>query len=705
MRECIGELLAGIRCARCNRPILNLRYHGIRGPSLLTGLLFGIAILWLLGAVGLTATRQPGGGLAGWAVYAGSLAVCAFLAVAAVSFLLEENAGTPTLILPFGLPMLAAHFRLDDLAAYFLLIVDAVGGLAALYGLGYGRHDGDAVRVLPFFPVFLAGMNLVLLADDAYTFMLSWEFMSVASWLLVLSSHQKQESRRAAHIYLLMAAFGTAALIAAFGVMGGVDGGFTFAAMRAHPLSPTLATLVLGFLLVGAGSKAGVVPLHAWLPLAHPAAPSHVSALMSGVMTKVAIYAIIRVVFDLAGHIEWWWGLVVLALGAATALLGVLYAIMQEDMKTLLAYSTVENIGIIVIGLGLAIAFQAEGAKMLAGLALLAALFHAFNHALYKSLLFFGAGAVLTATGQRNLDRLGGLIHRMPHTALAFLIGCAAISALPPLNGFASEWLILQAVLSGPQLSQWSLQLAIPVVGALLVLATALASVCFVRAFGIAFLGRARSPDAAGAHEVAVSMRSAMAVIAAACVILGALPMTVLSLARPVVQSLVGVAPLPVTPLPWLWLVPDINRASSYSGLILLVGFLVTAGVVQFVRRIVSGRVRRSAPWGCGFPDTGPTAQYTASSFAQPIRRVFGTTVFHATEVVIMPEPGDTSPASFTVVMHDLVWERLYRPVGLGLAWCTVRISALQNASIREYLALMFGALVVLLIAIVVVPR
>ena len=289
-------------------------------------------------------------------------------------------------------------------------------------------------------------------------------------------------------------------------------------------LPPALAALVLILALIGAGSKAGIVPLHVWLPLAHPAAPSHVSALMSGVMTKVAVYGFVRIVFDLLGPPDWWWGMVVLALGGVTAVMGVLYALMQHDLKRLLAYHTVENIGIIFIGLGLALAFKAYGMAVAAALALTAALFHVFNHSVFKSLLFFGAGAVLNATGERDMEHLGGLIHRMPQTAFVFLVGCVAISALPPLNGFVSEWLTFQAILLSPQLPPWGLKFLVPAVGALLALSAALAAACFVKAFGVSFLGRPRTPAAANAQETDSISLAAMFFLAALCLVAGILP-------------------------------------------------------------------------------------------------------------------------------------------------------------------------------------
>src|SRR5262249_51598738 len=387
---------------------------------------------------------------------------------------------------------------------------------------------------------FLAAMNLVVMADDAFVFLLSWELMSLVSWAIVLAHHREPANLRAAYIYLVMASFGTLMLLLCFGLLAGADGGYAFDAMRrAHPAAFAVELAVI-LALIGAGSKAGVVPLHVWLPLAHPAAPSHVSALLSGVMTKVGVYGFVRIVFDLVGAPAPWHGLVVLILGGITATLGVLYALMQHDLKRLLAYHTVENIGIIFIGLGLALAFRSNGMALAAALAFTAALFHVLNHSLFKSLLFFGAGAVLTATGERDMERLGGLIHRMPQTAFAFLVGCAAISALPPLNGFVSEWLIFQAILLSPQLPSWGLKFLVPAVGGLLAVSAALAAACFVKAFGVTFLGRARGEAAAAAREIDRYSLAAMFAFAGLCLLAGIFPGLFIDALAPVVQGLIG---------------------------------------------------------------------------------------------------------------------------------------------------------------------
>ena len=513
----------------------------------------------------------------------------------------------PAATLPIGLPWVGARFRIDAMTAFFQIVINLGAAVASLYALGYGEHEEAPGRVLPFYPAFLAGMNLVLVADDAFSFLIAWESMSLSSWALVVAHHRDRENTLAGYVYILMASFGTLALLLAFGLLAGPEGGYGFSEIRLGQRDGWLPGLVLGLTLIGAGSKAGLVPLHVWLPLAHPAAPSHVSALMSGVMTKVAIYGFIRIVFDLLGPPVWWWSIVVLALGSATAVLGILQAMLQRDLKRLLAYSTVENVGIIFIGLGLALAFKSNGMGGAAALACTASLFHVLNHSLFKSLLFFGAGAVLTSTGRRDIEKLGGLIHRMPHTAFLFLGGCLAISALPPLNGFVSEWMLFQAVLLSPDLPQWGLKLMVPASGAMLALGAALSAACFVRAFGIAFLGRPRSPEAASAVETDVLSRSAMAVLLAACLLAGLLPGLVIDAVAPVVQAVIGIHMPTQMSSPWLSIVPIAQSRSSYNGL-LVFGFIALSTIVavQVIHRFASDALRRGPAWDCGLSGPEP---------------------------------------------------------------------------------------------------
>ncbi len=614
-------------------------------------------------------------------------------------------ASPESLALPLGIPWIGAHFRLDALSAFFLVVVDLGAVAASLFAIGYGRHEEAPSRVLPFYPAFLAGMTLVVMADDAFTFLFSWEFMSLTSWALVMAHHRVRDNVYAGYVYLIMASFGTLALLLAFGLLAGPDGLYTFAQIRAAHPTAGLAALVLVLVLIGAGSKAGLVPLHVWLPLAHPAAPSHVSALMSGVMTKVAVYGFVRIVFDLAGEPAWWWSMVVLALGGVTAVMGVLYALMQHDLKRLLAYHTVENIGIIFIGLGLALAFKANGMVFAAALALTAGLLHVFNHSVFKSLLFFGSGAVLTATGERDMEHLGGLIHRMPQTAFVFLVGCVAISALPPLNGFVSEWLTFQAILLSPQLPAWGLKLLIPAVGALLALSAALAAACFVKAFGVTFLGRPRTPAAERATETDQFSLAAMYFLAALCLVAGILPGLFIDALAPVADALVG-GRMPVQiGVQWLSIVPIAASRSSYDGLLVFL-FMVMSGTLAAaaIHRFASDRLRRAPAWDCGYPDPSPATQYTASSFAQPIRRVFGTAVFRAREEVEMPPPGDMRPARFVVSLRDLIWDELYAPIAAAVGIAADRLNYLQFLTIRQFLSLVFGALVMLLLVLAIWP-
>jgi formate hydrogenlyase subunit 3/multisubunit Na+/H+ antiporter MnhD subunit len=633
-------------------------------------------------------------------VYGACLLVTSTLCVTALLHLLDSTHPVLSATLPVGLPWLGAHFRLDALSAFFLVVVNLGGAAASLFALGYGQHEESPGRVLPFYPAYLAGMNTVVLANDAFSFLVAWEFMSLTSWALVVSHHREPENVRAGYVYLLMASFGTLALLLAFGLLA-TGAGYDFDTIRAVRPSAALASVAMILVLVGAGSKAGLVPLHAWLPLAHPAAPSHVSGLMSGVMTKVAVYGFVRIVFDLLPAPEWWWSMVVLLVGGPTATLGVLYALMQRDIKRVLAYSTIENIGIIFTGLGLALAFKAQGLDWVAALAFTAAMLHILNHALFKSLLFFGAGAVLEATGERDMEKLGGLIHRMPKTAFAMLVGCVAISALPPFNGFVSEWLTFQAILLSPQLPSWGLKLIIPAVGGLLALAAAFAAACFVKLYGISFLGRPRTDVAAAAHETDRFSLSAMFALAAFCLAAGILPGLFIDALAPVSRAMVGNVMPHQTGLEWLTIVPIAESRSSYNGLLVfLFAALCGTFAATAIHRLASDRLRRAPAWDCGYPDPNPAIQYSASSFSQPIRRVFGSVIFAAREAGEMPPPSSPLPARLTVEMHDLIWEALYAPIAKAIGFATERINILQFLTIRRYLTLVFVALIVLLLVV-----
>jgi len=401
-----------------------------------------------------------------------------------------------TLVLPLGLPDLPFHVRVDALSAFFLLLLGIVSTGISTFAINYFQDEepGRFAFINLYYHFFLASMALVLLADDAYLFMVAWETMALTSYFLVTLNHKLAPIRSAGFIYLLIAHLGAIAILLSFGVLHGGHGDYTFDALRHAELTPFWTTAAFLLAFFGFGAKAGMLPLHVWLPEAHPAAPSPVSALMSGIMLKTAIYGMVRLIFDLIGDVRWEWGMVVLAIGTITTLFGVLYALMQHDLKRLLAYHSVENIGIILLGLGMSMVFLGFGYPEAGALGLIAALYHTLNHAVFKSLLFLGAGSILHSTGLRNLNDMGGLIHSMPKTAFYFLVGALAISALPPLNGFVSEWLTFQTALQSPILGNGVVRSLVPLAAAALALAGALTAMCFVKVYGIAFLGQQRKP-------------------------------------------------------------------------------------------------------------------------------------------------------------------------------------------------------------------
>jgi len=472
---------------------------------------------------------------------------------------------------------------------------------------------------------------------------------------------------------------------------------FTFSAMRAAHLAPQWATLAFLLALFGFGAKAGLVPLHVWLPEAHPAAPSPVSALMSGVMLKTAVYGMLRVTFDLLGHPQWWWGLVPLAVGLFSALFGVVFAATQTDMKRLLAFSSVENVGIIFTGLGLAIVFLGVGMPALGALALIALLYHSLNHAFMKSLLFLGTGAVLHSTGERNLGRLGGLIHRMPWVAWLTLIGTLAMAGLPPLNGFVSEWLLLQSFLFAQDVPHTFINMLLPLGAAVVALAAALAAYVMVKFFGVIFLGQPREPSLNRAHDAGALERIGLIWLALACLALGLLPTYVIGALRTVVEQLNG-ARLPHANSPWWLLVPLPDRQASYSAPLFLVAIAAVVGATTLgVRLLYHRRVRRAPPWDCGFGALSARMQDTAEGFGQPIRHIFQPFFAMKRE---LPTPFDRAPR-YRVTTADRIWLTLYLPLGSLVQRIADAFAWLQQGRIATYLLYSFVTLLVLLALVI----
>ena len=652
-------------------------------------LVLGAIGAWLaIGAIGLARPRNLR--FVGRVLFSASALVGLGLALVA---LMSIGNAVQGLVLPLGLPDLPFHLRLDALSSFFLLLLGAASAGISMFSAGYFRpSEGAAPGLVSLqYHTFLAAMALVLIADDAYVFMVAWETMALASFFLVTTDHRLPEIRRAGFLYLLIAHLGAIMILLCFGVLQGGD--YSFDSMRLANRSIAWSSVAFLLALFGFGAKAGLLPLHVWLPEAHPAAPSPVSALMSGVMLKTAIYGLLRISFDLLGFQLWWWGVLALVLGLLTALFGVLFATVQTDMKRLLAYSSIENIGIIVAGIGLAILFKSYDKPLLAAIALTATLYHALNHAFFKSLLFLATGSVLHSTKERSLGKLGGLIHRMPWVAWLALAGTLACAGLPPLNGFVSEWLLLQAFLFTPTLPQSFVNMLVPLAAAALVLAAALAAYVMVKFYGVIFLGRPREPNLAYAHDAGRFERIALVWLAAGCFVLGLFPVQVIAMLDAVNVLLLG-SPVTRPGVSWWLLAPiDADRA-SYSPVIVLVAIVVVLLLtIQIVHRNYHGRLRKGPVWDCGFPAQTPRMQDTAEGFGQPIRQIFEQ--FFRIERVL-PTPFDAEPRYF-VKAEDHFWYWLYMPIARAAEWVARQVGRLQQGRIAVYLMYSFFTLLALL--------
>ena len=623
----------------------------------------------------------------------GSL-VCLGVAILAGCFL-ASGQNAQIAVLPLGLPDLPFHIRLDVLSGFFLLLLGVAGAGISTFAAGYFRSgEGTAPALLGLhYHLFLASMALVILADDAYMFMVAWETMALTSYFLVTSHHRIPEIRRAGFLYLMMAHVGAVCILLSFGVLQGGSWQFTFDAMRGAPLTPFWATTAFLLALLGFGAKAGLVPMHVWLPEAHPAAPSPVSAMMSGLMLKTAIYGMLRISFDLLSIRFWQWGVLLLVLGLFSALFGAVFAAVQTDMKRLLAYSSIENVGLIFSGIGLSILFETSNMHLFAALALTAALVHSLNHSLFKSLLFLTTGSVLHATKQRSLGKLGGLIRRMPWVATLALVGTLAIAGLPPLNGFVSEWLLLQAFLFTPQLPHAFLNMLIPLGAAALALTAALAAYVMVKFYGVIFLGQPRESSLENAHDANWLERLGLVWLAFGCVLIGAIPQLALRAAAPVTGKLLGETVRPGSTI-W-WIAPIARQQASYSGLILLAGIVgVVAVTFVFVRLLAHGRIRRTDAWDCGYAWQTSRMQDTAEGFGQPIRHMFGT--FFRMERTL-PSASDMVPR-YRIYIEDRIWRGIYLPIARGVQRIADAIGALQGGRLAIYLLYSFLTLLGLLV-------
>lgn len=661
-------------------------------------------LVWLAGAVAslvlwrhATAARLVacGSALAGSLLELGSsaLALC--------------SGGTTVIGLPFGNPIFSWAVRIDPLSAYFNVTLAVLAAAVSLYSFGYLRHM-EGRRNLGafgfFFNLLLLSLALVFTASNAFFFLLAWEVMALTAFCLVSFEHEKEEARNAGVLFLIMSHAGTGLLLIAFLMLTSASGSLDFGSFHllASRMPPLQQGVVFLLFLFGFGVKAGIVPIHIWLPEAHPVAPSNVSAMMSGIVIKTGIYGMARAFFDFYGPPPLWMGTVVLTLGVASALLGVLYALMEHDLKRLLAWHSIENIGIILIGFGAALMFRALGHADLAALALIAGLYHTFNHATFKGLLFLGAGSVVQATHTRNMEKMGGLIRRMPVTALCFLVGAVAISGLPPLNGFVSEWLTYQALLAGFGTTQSLTRVMFPIAGSLLALTAALAAACFVKAFAIPFLALPRSDEAADAHESSISMRAGMALLATGCVALGLGATWLVPVFDPITQQTLGVRASSALVMAHRLVLSSGTPHSgtiSTAGIALLFLFAGAAFALplalRWKRRSVSGPA-----WDCGLPGLTADNEYTATAFSKPLRMIFSALYRPRREIQAEYEASPYYPSTirFESEIEPTFEKLIYGPLRERIMAAANRMRGIQAGSIHAYLAYIFITLVLLLL-------
>lgn len=614
----------------------------------------------------------------------GALAASALGLGAAVVALV--TGGHAEIVGPFALPLGSLRFGLDALSSFFAVCVCAISGLAAFYGIGYLRGYENTRRLWPAvvgFNILEAAMLLVVLARDGVCFLLAWELMSLASFFLVTFESERDSVRRAGTTYLIASHIGVLVLLALFAFLARGAGSFAFADMAgAAALAGSTVCFVLA--LVGFGTKAGFWPVHFWLPDAHPAAPSHVSAVMSGVMIKMGIYGLLRVLTFL-GPPPAWWGILLVLLGAVSGIGGVLHALAQHDLKRLLAYHSVENIGIIALGIGVGMLGQHYGNTTVAGLGYAGGLLHVLNHGLFKGLLFQGAGAVLHATGTRDMGALGGLLRQMPVTGATFLVGAAAISGLPPLNGFASEFLVyLGAFYGAGQLPKTASVAALLVLPALALIG-GLAAACFVKAFGVVFLGEPRTDASKRAHEMRLAMRAPMVISAIACAAIGLFPAAGLALAAPAARFLGG------TTLPSMSLLYSITLGAT-----VLLALIALFGGLRI--RLLRGRPVEPGPtWGCGYPHPTARMQYTATSFADPVLMPFASAMQVHTHGG-SPAGYFPTTAHFEKHLGDMAGERVLVPAWRRFLHTALRLKAIQHGRMQLYLVYMLVTLVALLL-------
>lgn len=587
----------------------------------------------------------------------------------------------------------------DALSGLFVIIISILVFAVSLYSIGYTSDMKNKGLMGLLFNLFVLSMYGVVLSKNIITFLILWETMSIVSYFLV-TFEGEHKSAKAGLVYAVMTHIGTAFIIALFLLLYSYSRSMELSTIKATAsnIPQDVKDIIFIFSIIGFGTKAGVVPIHTWLPRAHPAAPSNISALMSGVMIKTGIYGFLRVSMDILGSGPEWWGITILIIGAVSSVLGVMYALMEHDMKRLLAYHSVENIGIILLGIGAAMLFKTSGLYTLSSIALIAGLYHVLNHAVFKGLLFMGAGAVLHATHVKDMEELGGLLKKMPYTGLFFLIGSISICALPPFNGFVSEWLTYQSLLLGFKNPSITAKLLSPLGGAALALTGALAAACFVKAFGISFLGMPRSSHAEDAHEVSISMISGMAILASLCLILGIFPGTVTGVIAPVSFLITGSYGIPS----YQGLIFISESSAGLSPQFLLITMVVMAmATIVFIYTVGGKRkITFAESWDCGIPSLTPRMQYSATAFTKPIRNIFKRIYLPRRELSVsyIVKPFFVKSIRYSGEITPFFERYLYEPVVNIIHRIAGKVRLLQSGSLHLYLGYILVTLILLLV-------
>lgn len=668
--------------------------------------LFQITILWfLVGAILGILSRNSR--FARHTIFVPSMIGSIFTIMFSIDVMISKPF---TWTIPNVIPFFNLEIFVDGVSAFFLLIIGIVSFAVSLYSIGYSKEYQVEKRTsaLGFlFNTFILSMILVVTSNNAFFFLMFWELMSLTSFFLVIYDHNKEDNLKSGMTYLVMTHFGTAFIFASF-LLGYIQtGSFSFDSFRNSSASFPLLIKNLVFVLafIGFGTKAGMIPLHTWLPKAHPSAPSNVSALMSAVMIKIGIYGMIRTIFDFSGFGMSpdfaWWGMLLVATGSASALIGVLYAVVEHNIKRALAFHSIENIGIILIGLGLSVVFASFNLTAFSVLALVASMYHTINHAVFKGLLFMGAGAVVSATKTKNVEDLGSLIKQMPWTALLFLIGAISIAGLPPFNGFISEWLTLQSLLSSYQIPSTILQITIAFASLPFALTIGIAAATFVKLFAMTFLSKARSKHAMNIKEVPRSMILGMSILASICVLLGVIPFLGISL----ISTAFHLSSQPSSPFEAMTVHNNsgMNFASLSMPVVLIIISSITIAIFGFIR-VLSGNTRKTSygTWDCGFGSLDSRMEYTATSLSQPIRAVFK--VFFKPHNKTEKESfGEKNPymlktIKIETVTKNIFEDMLYLPIVSSFVFFFDKIRRLQTGKINAYLLYIMITIVLLLL-------